>query len=77
MRITSVTCALCGELADERRTTNLDPEAQYEAAPEDFSMIGRIFVARHLFGSGEAHQECLRSKLLDHIADRVENPPDE
>lgn len=63
----SVTCPLCGEIADERRTITLDPHERRGAAPEAFETIGRAFVAREVFGDGEAHAWCLEHRLLDAI----------
>lgn len=58
----SVTCAICGDLADERETLPLDPWAMYEASPESFEAVGRALAARELHGEGEVHPECLEDE---------------
>jgi len=55
----SVTCAICGELADERRTVAIDTEQQYLGAPESFERIGKLYMLEQLGYEGEAHQSCV------------------
>jgi len=62
----SVTCAICGELADERRTVQCNPDQLSQAAPDAFERIGRAFVARRLFGAGEAHEACFTNTWEQH-----------
>lgn len=58
----SVTCAICGGLADERRTANLvanilDERPALEV--EDPIRAVVIATAVNEYGEGEAHEECL------------------
>ncbi len=64
----SVTCVLCGGLADERRTVKIWPGEQQELKdlnPAEFRLIKEIAESS---GEGEAHQECfdlVQDKGLD------------
>lgn len=55
----SVTCLLCGGLADERRTVNIHPDelggAVKHENPERYELILEI---AETLGEGETHQEC-------------------
>jgi hypothetical protein len=57
----SITCLFCGELADERRTTNIHPDID-DLRPSLIidAPIRRqaILEAAKQHGSGEAHQDC-------------------
>jgi hypothetical protein len=66
----SVTCVLCGGLADERRTQDIwpsevDPATRNEN-PEFYRNIQEI---ADTLGKGEAHQEC-----FEHILESDINP---
>lgn len=63
----SITCAVCGELHDERDTIPVDPGRLWEADPEAYKLIGRAYVAREIFGEGEALPGCLTEHLIENI----------
>lgn len=60
----SVTCVLCGGLADERRTEKIWPDevdpAMKTENPERYRLIEEI---ADTLGEGEAHQECFEYVL--------------
>jgi hypothetical protein len=54
----SVTCVLCGGLADERRTVKVHPDdhpEERETHPERYRLKTEIVES---VGEGEAHKEC-------------------
>lgn len=57
----SETCAICGDLVDERESYLIDPDEQYEASPEAFEQIGRMFTLRKAGYEGSAHFDCIRN----------------
>lgn len=65
----SVTCVLCGGLADERRTVKIQPDeingAMEVEDPERATLIRDIADA---LGRGESHQECF-DLVLEEEAD--------
>lgn len=64
----SVTCAICGDFADERRTANLTRdemelgEAMQEENPERYQAI---LDAVEEYGEGEAHEDCLQEEFME------------
>lgn len=57
----SVTCAICGELADERRTVPITSDKTITGASmvvESPHRRAAIVAAVEEFGEGEAHQTC-------------------
>lgn len=65
----SVTCALCGELADERRTVNLTTDLG-ELGPglliEAPVRVGCIFKLVNDYGHGEAHEGCFDDAMAQY-----------
>lgn len=59
----SVTCAICGELADERETVSLwedDITGSMEA--ENPELVAAIREAREEYGNGEVHESHLSNQ---------------
>jgi hypothetical protein len=69
IRAHSVTCALCGGLADERRSAELTSQLRDERPAllnENPLRAVAIATAVNEFGEGEAHEECLAA-LEEHL----------
>jgi hypothetical protein len=70
----SVTCAICGGLADERRTAELTarlPDERPALVADAPRRAIIIATAVNEFGEGEAHEECLdalEAHLIEHGA---------
>lgn len=65
--VRSETCAVCGELGHETEMYLIEPYQQYEACPEAFDMIGRMFTLFEAGYEGSAHFDCIKNfeEILD------------
>lgn len=64
----SVTCVLCGGLADERRTQKIWPDELGAATrSENPKLYQKIQEIADSLGKGEAHQECFEHVLKNDI----------
>jgi hypothetical protein len=71
----SVTCVICGELADERETAVVTSDLEIlgpEMIIENPLRYGAIQQLVHDNGAGEAHMDCFHEYYRDYACEQIE-----